>query len=118
VKAAVPFDLASSDGVHGLLEALVRLRSPSGAEAPAAAALVAALAPYADAAFVDEVGNAVAVAGDGPRRVTLLGHLDTVPGWPPVRVHEGVLHGRGAVDAKASAVALAVAFARAPASVR
>jgi [amino group carrier protein]-lysine/ornithine hydrolase len=118
VRAAPPFDLASTEGVHGLLEAMVRLRSPSGAEAAVAAALVAALAPYADVAFVDEVGNAVAVAGAGPRRVTLLGHLDTVPGWPPVRVHEGVLHGRGAVDAKGSAVALAVAFARAPAAVR
>jgi [amino group carrier protein]-lysine/ornithine hydrolase len=118
VRTAPPFDLASSGGVHGLLETLVRLRSPSGGEGPAARALVAALAPYADAAFVDEVGNAVAVAGDGPRRVTLLGHLDTVTGWPPVHVREGVLHGRGAVDAKASAVALAVALARAPTRVR
>lgn len=118
MRTAPRFDLTSSEGVHALLEALVRLPSPSGAEAPAAAALVAALAPYADEAYVDEAGNAVAVAGHGPRRVTLLGHLDTVPGWPAVHVREGVLHGRGAVDAKASAVALAVALARAPAGVR
>ena len=116
--ARPPFDLATDAGARSLLAALVRLPSPSGAEAPVAAALVAALAPFADAAFVDEVGNAVAVAGRGPCRVTLLGHLDTVPGAPPVHVRDGVLYGRGAVDAKGSAVALAVALARAPAAVR
>jgi len=112
------FDLHSDAGVHDLLEALVRRASPSGAEGPVARTLVDALEPYADAAFVDEVGNAVVVAGDGPRRVTLLAHLDTVPGTPPVRRAGGVLHGRGAVDAKGSAVALAVALARTPAAVR
>jgi LysW-gamma-L-lysine carboxypeptidase len=30
----------------------------------------------------------------------LLGHIDTVPGEIPVRVVDGVLYGRGAVDAK------------------
>jgi [amino group carrier protein]-lysine/ornithine hydrolase len=117
-EAAPPFDLATDEGARRLLEALVRLPSPSGAERGVAEALVAALTPYADEAFVDEAGNAVAVAGGGPRKLTLLAHVDTVPGAPPVRVEGGVLHGRGAVDAKGSAVALAVALARAPAQVR
>ena len=88
------------------------MASPSGAEGPVAEAFVAALAPHADEAFRDEVGNAVAVVGNGPLRVTLLAHLDTVPGWPPVRAEGDVLHGRGAVDAKGPAVALAAAAAR------
>jgi [amino group carrier protein]-lysine/ornithine hydrolase len=116
--AAPPFDLQGAEGARGLLEALVRLPSPSGAEGAVARTLVAALAPYADEAFVDESGNAVVVAGTGRRRVTLLAHLDTAPGAPPVRLEGGVLHGRGTVDAKGSAVALAVALARAPAAVR
>jgi len=116
--APPPFDLLRPDGPRALLEALVRLPSPSGGESAVAATLVAALEPYVDAAFVDEAGNAVAVAGSGRRRVTLLGHLDTAAGAPPVRLDGGVLHGRGTVDAKGSAVALAVALARAPTTVR
>jgi [amino group carrier protein]-lysine/ornithine hydrolase len=105
-------DLTTDAGARTFLEAMVRLPSPSGAERAVAEGFVAALAPHADAAFVDEVGNAVAVVGRGPLRVTLLGHLDTVAGAPPVRVENGVLHGRGAVDAKGPAVALAAALAR------
>ena len=47
--------------------------------------------------------------------MVLLGHIDTVPGRIPVRIEDGVLHGRGAVDAKGplcSFVAAAAAAAR------
>jgi [amino group carrier protein]-lysine/ornithine hydrolase len=115
--AGVP-DLLDDAGAHALLEQVVRLPSPSGSEAAVAARFVAALAPHADAAFVDEVGNAVAVAGHGPLRLTLLAHLDTFAGWPPVRLEDGVLHGRGTVDAKGPAVALAAALARSGEDVR
>jgi len=112
------FDLTDAAGARAFLEAMVRLPSPSGSERAVAEGFVAALAPHADAAFVDEVGNAVAVAGRGPLRVTLLGHLDTVAGELPVRLQDGVLHGRGTVDAKGPAVALAAALARAGDDVR
>ena len=111
-------DLMRDAGARAFLESMVRLPSPSGAERAVAEGFVAALAPHADAAFVDEVGNAVAVAGRGPLRVTLLGHLDTVAGQPPVRVVDGVLYGRGTVDAKGPAVALAAALARSGGAVR
>ena len=48
----------------------------------------------------DATGNAVATAGSGERHIVLLGHIDTVPGRIPVRIENGVLWGRGAVDAK------------------
>ncbi|MEE8467187.1 MAG: M20/M25/M40 family metallo-hydrolase, partial [Planctomycetota bacterium] len=62
------------------------------------------------------VGNAVGEIGDGPCHVALVGHIDTVPGTIPVRVEDGVLHGRGAVDAKGPLVAFVVAAARAASS--
>ncbi len=112
------FDLTTDDGARRLLEAVVATPSPSGSEADVARLLVDALAPYVDRAIVDEVGNAVAVAGSGARHVLLLAHVDTVPGDLPVVVRDGVLHGRGSVDAKGSAVALAVAVARSAPAVR
>lgn len=117
-RGAGAANLLGDAGARALLEEVVRLPSPSGAEAAVSARFVAALAPHADEAFVDEAGNAVAVAGRGALRVTLLGHLDTFPGGPPVRVEDGILHGRGSVDAKGPAVALAAALARAGADVR
>ncbi|HEX2022644.1 MAG TPA: M20/M25/M40 family metallo-hydrolase, partial [Candidatus Thermoplasmatota archaeon] len=53
-----------------------------------------------DEAFRDEAGNAVAVAGRGPREILLVGHVDTVAPPLPARLEDGVLWGRGAVDAK------------------
>ena len=51
--------------------------------------------------WVDEVGNLVAVKGNGPRRLLLLGHLDTVPfHWPVRWESDEHLFGRGSVDAK------------------
>ena len=50
--------------------------------------------------IVDVAGNAVGVIGSGPKSIVLLGHIDTVPGDIPVRIENGILHGRGAVDAK------------------
>ncbi|GBD07911.1 [LysW]-lysine hydrolase [Candidatus Thermoflexus japonica] len=95
-----------------LLEALVRLPSPSGAEGEAAAFLTGWMAGHGFEAGVDEAGNAVGKIGEGPRTLLLLGHLDTVPGEIPVRVENDRLYGRGAVDAKGPLAAATVAAAR------
>ncbi len=50
--------------------------------------------------FVDEVGNAVGMLGDGPRDIVLLGHIDTFHGYIEPRIEDGKLYGRGSVDAK------------------
>ena len=101
-----------------LLRRVVATPSVSGEEAAVAALLVESMASFADEAFVDEAGNAVAVWGHGPLAVTVLGHIDTVPGAIPVRESAGVLHGRGAVDAKGSFCAAVSAVAELPAELK
>lgn len=85
-----------------LLQAAVTLPSPSGSEAAVARLLVQHLANGCESAFIDAAGNAVGVIGSGPRLLTCLGHIDTVPGLIPVRLEHGELWGRGSVDAKGS----------------
>ncbi len=67
-----------------------------------------------DRAFVDEAGNAVGELGDpsASRTIVLLGHIDTVPGNIPVRIDNGLLYGRGSVDAKGPLAAFAAGAAR------
>lgn len=80
---------------------LVSQYSPSGQERGAVEWLVARMKSLGyDDAFIDEAGNAVGVMGKGPKQVVLLGHIDTVAGEISVRMDDGVLFGRGAVDAK------------------
>lgn len=83
-----------------LLEKAVGIASVSGQEAECARYLVSQLQTFADEAFVDGAGNAVARLGRGERQVVFLGHIDTVPGEVQVRIENGELWGRGSVDAK------------------
>jgi LysW-gamma-L-lysine carboxypeptidase len=91
---------------------LVRTYSPSGQEAPAVENLIKRMETLGfRRAWADGAGNAVGVMGEGPRQVLLLGHIDTVPGEIPVRVENGILHGRGSVDAKGPLAAFVDAVA-------
>jgi LysW-gamma-L-lysine carboxypeptidase len=83
-----------------LVRGLVAIPSVSRAERAAVAWLVERMRERGYRARVDEAGNAVGEIGDGPMHVVLLGHIDTVPGEIPVRIDDGELVGRGAVDAK------------------
>jgi LysW-gamma-L-lysine carboxypeptidase len=94
------------------LEELLAIPSPSTQEAAVAARLVRGMSELGFDARVDEAGNAVGVAGDGPRQIVLLGHMDTVPGGPSVERRDGRLYGRGAVDAKGPLAAFALAAGR------
>ena len=60
-----------------------------------------------DSVRTDSVGNLIASYGGGSVSVALIGHIDTVPGYIPVRTEGGAIWGRGAVDAKGP---LAAAF--------
>jgi LysW-gamma-L-lysine carboxypeptidase len=96
-----------------LLRDAVATPSPSGAEAAVASLLAGALRHRVDAVELDAAGNLRVRHGHGPTRLLFLGHLDTVPGEIPVEERDGVLHGRGAVDAKGSLCAALAAVARA-----
>jgi N-acetyl-ornithine/N-acetyl-lysine deacetylase len=68
-------------------------------------------------ACVDEVGNFIAsthlLESDmASTPIILLGHMDTVGGYIPVKLQDGVLYGRGAVDAKGPLAAFVCAAAR------
>jgi LysW-gamma-L-lysine carboxypeptidase len=78
--------------------------------------LVDWLARHGFASHRDAAGNAVGVlegpaTGGALKEVLLLGHIDTVRGFPSVAVREGRLYGRGAVDAKGPLAAFATAAA-------
>jgi LysW-gamma-L-lysine carboxypeptidase len=81
------------------LEQALCIPSVSGDERAVAEYFVAQMRALGLASHVDAAGNAVGEIGDGPA-IVLLGHIDTVPGEVPVRVEDGRLYGRGAVDAK------------------
>jgi len=92
---------------------LVSQYSPSGQERGAVEWLVAQMKSLGyDDAFIDEAGNAVGVMGKGTRQVVLLGHVDTVPGEISVHVVDGILYGRGSVDAKGPLASFADAVAK------
>jgi LysW-gamma-L-lysine carboxypeptidase len=100
------------DWAVALLRDMLSIYSPSGQEAALADYLVLRLDELGFRARCDEVGNAVGELGDGPRTLVLLGHMDTVPGFIPVRQEGDRLYGRGAVDAKGPLAAFIAAAAQ------
>jgi len=102
-----------------LLQQLVAIPSMSGEEQAAADFLSAAMSSFGLSASLDEAGNAVGIReqadenGHILQEIVLLGHIDTVPGVIPVRIEDGVLFGRGTVDAKGPLAAFVVAAAQA-----
>ena len=98
-----------------LLRDLVSIYSPSTQEQAASTFLVEAMrARGYDDAFVDAAGNAVGIWGKGSREIVLLGHIDTVPGFLPVRQDGDILYGRGSVDAKGPLACFTAAVSRLP----
>lgn len=110
--AASPATVAPASAADiDLIRRLVEIESLSDHEADAVAELCRQMDARGFRAHVDAAGNAVGEIGSGDRHVVLLGHIDTVPGRIPVRIEDGVLHGRGAVDAKGPLCTFAAAAA-------
>ena len=101
-----------------LLQRMIAIRSHSGEEAELAEFLVEVMSRAGFDAHVDAAGNAVGVRrgpelpGEAERELVLLGHMDTVPGDVPERLVDGLLYGRGAVDAKGPLAAFVEAVRR------
>lgn len=94
-------------GLEVSLVDLVKTYSPTGHEDIATGKFCDYLND-AGASYVrkDRAGNAMGTLNGSGLKVTLCGHIDTVPGRLPVRLVDGKLFGRGAVDAKSSLVSL------------
>src|SRR5581483_10748345 len=97
-KEKLMTQLRDFDPVFFLAQAL-SIPSVSGEERAVAEYFVSQMRTLGLESHVDAAGNAVGAAGAGPE-IVLLGHIDTVPGEVPVRIEDGKLYGRGAVDAK------------------
>ncbi len=79
---------------------MVEIYSPSGKEAKLVDFLHQKMTSLGFRTSLDKVGNVMGRIGEGDTTVLLLGHLDTVHGEISVRQEDGILHGRGSVDAK------------------
>lgn len=102
----------TTDFALDMLRAMVSIPSYSGREQQLATYMADAMSHLGYQTTIDAVGNVIGETGNrnGPL-VLLLGHMDTVPGEIPVREEEGVLYGRGVVDAKGSLATLVMAGA-------
>ncbi|MEM1538624.1 MAG: M20/M25/M40 family metallo-hydrolase [Candidatus Nezhaarchaeales archaeon] len=97
-----------------LLKGMLEIYSPSGREASIASFLKDEMEKLGYRAHIDGVGNVVGTvegSGRGPN-VLLCGHMDTVPGFIPVKEVNGNIYGRGAVDAKSPLAAMIIAGSR------
>ncbi|GAC1342567.1 MAG: hypothetical protein NVSMB27_01570 [Ktedonobacteraceae bacterium] len=110
----VASDLTPPDEVT-LLQNMLTIPSYSRQENVLASFLVEQAQQMGLHACIDDVGNFIAsthplVEAGSP--IILLGHMDTVRGYIPVRFQDEVLYGRGAVDAKGPLAAFLCATAR------
>ncbi len=90
-----------------LLKGMLEIYSPSGKEEKLAVFLRDELANLGFGnVHLDDVGNVYGEVGRGFPTILLCGHIDTVPGWIPVKTEDGKVYGRGSVDAKSSLAAM------------
>lgn len=86
---------------------IIKTYSPTGHEEKAVQKFTGFLSQVgADNVHTDRVGNAIGSFPGKGVNVVLCGHIDTVPGKLPVNIKDGMLTGRGAVDAKSSLISL------------
>jgi [amino group carrier protein]-lysine/ornithine hydrolase len=95
-----------------LLTNLLGIYSPSGKEEDIANFLAGEMKKLGFQVGVDAIGNVIGVVGEGEPTIFLCGHMDTVSGYVPLRVEEGKIYARGAVDAKGPLAAMVMAAAQ------
>ena len=99
----------SNDYAVDLLTRMLKVYSPSGKEKKISLLLLNELEKIGFRVHRDKVGNVIGEIGEGSPIVLLCGHMDTVEGEIPVKLENGKLYGRGAVDAKGPLAAMIVA---------
>ncbi len=88
---------------------LLGIYSPSGKEGDAASFLESRMTKMGFEVVIDAIGNVIGVIGEGEPVIFLCGHMDTVAGVLPLRIEEGKIFSRGAVDAKGPLAAMIMA---------
>jgi LysW-gamma-L-lysine carboxypeptidase len=88
---------------------LLGIYSPSGKEEDAANFLAYEMKRMGFEVGKDAIGNVIGVVGEGEPVILLCGHMDTVAGYLPLRIEEGKIYARGAVDAKGPLAAMIMA---------
>lgn len=91
---------------------LVEQYSPSGEEDGVREYLQEVLPEMGFVVETDSVGNVIASIGGEESEVLLTSHMDTVRGEIPVEVEDGLLYGRGSVDAKGALASMFLAASR------
>jgi LysW-gamma-L-lysine carboxypeptidase len=107
-----------SDKAVQLLTNLLGIYSPSGKEEAIGTFLAEEMKKLGFQVGKDGIGNVIGVVGEGEPLILLCGHMDTVAGQMPLRVEQGKIYARGAVDAKGPLAAMVMAaseFAKEPA---
>ena len=94
-----------------LLTNLLGIYSPSGKEEDIGNFLAEEMTKLGFQVGKDAIGNVIGVVGEGAPVILLCGHMDTVAGHMPLRVEEGKIYARGAVDAKGPLAAMVMAAA-------
>jgi LysW-gamma-L-lysine carboxypeptidase len=92
---------------------LLGIYSPSGKEEDIANFLAYEMKKMGFEVGKDGIGNVIGVVGEGEPVILLCGHMDTVAGHLPLRIEEGKIYARGAVDAKGPLAAMVMAAAAA-----
>jgi [amino group carrier protein]-lysine/ornithine hydrolase len=88
---------------------LLGIYSPSGKEHDAANFIATEMKHMGFEVGIDSIGNVIGVIGKGEPTILLCGHMDTVAGHLPLRLEEGKIYARGAVDAKGPLAAMIMA---------
>ncbi len=95
-----------------LLYNLVKIESVSQKEEKAVNFLKEKAKEFGMQPEIDKAGNIILTKGNksSKNHIIFLGHIDTVKGGPQVRIEDGILYGRGSVDAKGPLCAAISAF--------
>ncbi|MEX2717227.1 MAG: M20/M25/M40 family metallo-hydrolase [Candidatus Sigynarchaeum springense] len=91
----------------------IKAYAPSFKEQPVAAILKRVFDGLPVAFFIDKFGNVKVIAGKGSPVLLIASHMDTIPSELPFYEDAEFIHGRGAVDCRASLLAMALATRRA-----
>ncbi|ADY01741.1 N-acetyl-ornithine/N-acetyl-lysine deacetylase [Vulcanisaeta moutnovskia 768-28] len=100
----------SDEAMLKLLMESLSIYSPTGEEHELAEFLRDLLIMNGFNAAIDDVGNVIAIKGEGKPVLWLHAHMDTVPGFIEVRREGDKIIGRGASDDKGPLMAMTMAF--------